>query len=91
MAALLIIVGLLLGLFGGCNFLQAIVDTNQTRALGAAIVGFVLFVPALLMLIYGVKMAWRQPEAMGNTRKCPFCAEMIKPDANVCRYCGRDL
>ena len=26
-----------------------------------------------------------------NLRKCPFCSEDIKPDAKVCRYCGRDL
>lgn len=24
-------------------------------------------------------------------RKCPFCSESIKPDAKVCRYCGREL
>ena len=27
----------------------------------------------------------------GESKKCPFCSELIKVDAVVCRFCGRDL
>ncbi|SRR6266540_979039 len=27
----------------------------------------------------------------GNLRKCPFCAEHVKPEAKVCHHCGKDL
>jgi ssDNA-binding Zn-finger/Zn-ribbon topoisomerase 1 len=32
-----------------------------------------------------------QEETGFGKRKCPYCAERIRPEAQVCKHCGRDL
>lgn len=56
---------------------------------GAAL--FIVALPHSLLIKADVKEIEREQLQSGSSRKCPFCAEIIKAEAIVCRYCGRDI
>jgi hypothetical protein len=52
---------------------------------------FVVALPHALLMKPDAQAIEREKLASGDSRKCPFCAEIVKREAVVCRYCGRDL
>jgi|SRR6267143_948284 hypothetical protein len=70
----------------------------QTKGLSFGVgLAWSLFLSPLVGFFIGIlkEPDRKQQEAMqiaaGDARKCPFCAEMIKREATVCRFCGRDM
>lgn len=52
--------------------------------------GAMVFIVAIIHAIV-LKPTESAVLADGDYKKCPFCSEVIKAEARVCRYCGRDL
>ena len=58
------------------------------------IVAFLCVIPlivAIVIVAVIVSSARRRKPTSVELIKCPYCAELIQPEAKVCRYCGRDL
>jgi len=53
----------------------------------------VLLVGALLVVVYGyywIRNSFKAAENRGRI-PCPHCAELIQPEANICRFCQREV
>jgi hypothetical protein len=76
------------------GLIPAAIARNKGRSFGAWwLYGALLFIIALphALLLKSDRAAIERRQVAEGYRKCRFCAEMVKADAIVCRYCGRDL
>lgn len=77
-----------------CGVIAAVIAEARRRSVIAwALLGFIFgpFAIILVAVLPTVTPTEHELLRTGNLKKCPDCAELVKAEANKCRYCGAPL
>lgn len=77
-----------------CGLITGIIGSNKGRS------GFLWFLIGFLLSVLGIVLALVTKKdsqtleskalASGTQKKCPYCAELIKTEAIICKHCNRE-
>jgi len=84
----ILIGGILLGL------IPASIARSKGRSFGVWwFYGALLFIVALphALIMSADKKTLEEKQLSEGMKKCPHCAELVKQEATVCRFCNREL
>ena len=73
-------------MFGAVVGLLAAVKRGMSPATGVIAGGLLGLFSPLLFFVSGIS----KPGDL-KSKKCPYCAETVKPEAVLCRHCGKSL
>lgn len=83
-----VVIWVICGVFG-----YMIADSRGGSGLMGALLGFMLGPIGVLCTFFmsGEQAKAGQQIESGAKKKCPRCAELVQPDALVCRHCGGEF
>jgi phosphate/sulfate permease len=90
---------LIFGVLFGYVFFSVIAGIIASKK-GQSGIGFIFLSLALspiigitiaLIMKPSIKVLEQKEQDDGISKKCPFCAELVKKEASICRFCGRDI
>jgi hypothetical protein len=66
-----------------------VIGERKGRRLAGFLFGALLGPVGWVVVLLGPDLKAQQEAT--RLRKCPYCAELVQPDAKVCKHCGRDI